>query len=124
MTLLAGAMERDETRMPNVPLRPCSHYGCPNLSNCPDHVGNVAAKEYDRVRRGDPLRIYNTARWRALREIVLQRDLLCRGCGEEACTEADHIIPTRRGGAVWSLDNLQGLCTGCHARKTRRESNA
>jgi len=110
--------------MPNVPLRPCSYSGCPNLSDCPEHVGNLAARLYDRARRDDPLRIYNTARWRALRAMVLRRDLLCRACGNEASTEADHIIPTRKGGAVWSLDNLQGLCAGCHARKTRRENSA
>jgi 5-methylcytosine-specific restriction protein A len=84
----------------------------------------MAAQEYDRTRRDDPLRIYNTVRWRALRTIVLQRDLLCKSCGDEVSTEADHIIPTRNGGAMWSLDNLQGLCSSCHSRKTRRESRA
>jgi 5-methylcytosine-specific restriction protein A len=109
--------------MPTVPLRPCRHWGCPNLSDCPQHAGEGAAKEYDRARRDDPLRIYNTTRWRALRTLVLQRDLLCKICGDEASTEADHIIPTRSGGAVWSIENLQGLCSSCHAKKTRRENN-
>jgi 5-methylcytosine-specific restriction protein A len=108
--------------MPNLPLRPCRYAGCPNLSDCPEHTGNMAAQEYDRARRDDPLRIYNTVRWRALRSVVLQRDLLCKSCGNEVSTEADHIIPTRNGGAMWSLDNLQGLCSSCHSRKTRRDS--
>jgi 5-methylcytosine-specific restriction endonuclease McrA len=110
-----------------LPSRPCPKPGCPNL-NCAEHS---SSRLYDQARRrarhADPERApglgrYNTPRWRRLRQVVLERDLICRACGEQAATEADHIVAIARGGDVWSLDNLQGLCARCHAVKTRRES--
>ena len=110
--------------MPSLPSRPCSKPGCPNL-NCTEHS---ASRLYDQARRrarhADPERApglgrYNTARWRRVREIVLARDLICRVCQVEAATEADHIMPIARGGDVWDVANIQGLCPGCHSKKTR-----
>ena len=54
----------------------------------------------------------NAANWR------------CAKCGRYG-SEVDHIIPLRRGGDPWALDNLQVLCGGrggCHAQKTAREN--
>lgn len=56
-------------------------------------------------------------RWRAA---ILARDPLCKACGVAASTEADHVVPLRAGGG-WELENGQGLCRTCHARKTARE---
>jgi len=112
--------------MPAAPSRPCSKPGCINL-NCTEHS---ASKSYDQARRrarhSDPERApglgrYNTTRWRQVREIVLARDLICVVCREEAANEADHIVAIARGGEVWDLSNLQGLCASCHSKKTRRE---
>jgi len=114
------------THMPAAPSRPCSKPGCINL-NCTEHS---ASKSYDQARRrarhSDPERApglgrYNTTRWRQVREIVLARDLICVVCREEAANEADHIVAIARGGEVWDLSNLQGLCASCHSKKTRRE---
>lgn len=58
--------------------------------------------------------------WASLRLATLRRDhYLCQGCGAPA-TEVDHVIP----GDDHSLENLQSLCTPCHAAKTRREGVA
>jgi 5-methylcytosine-specific restriction protein A len=54
--------------------------------------------------------------------VVLARDLICKACNQQAATEADHVVPIARGGDVWELSNLQGLCARCHAVKTRREA--
>lgn len=35
-------------------------------------------------------------------------------------TELDHILPLHKGGTNDDA-NLQGLCTGCHADKTRKD---
>jgi 5-methylcytosine-specific restriction endonuclease McrA len=110
----------------DLPSRPCPKPGCANL-NCTEHS---SARLYDQARRrarhADPERApglgrYNTVRWRRLREIVLDRDPVCKACDDRAASEADHIVPIAKGGDVWSLDNLQGLCARCHAVKTRRE---
>ena len=61
-------------------------------------------------------------RWRRLRRVALDRDgWRCQSCGRAGRLEADHVVPLERGGAPWSLDNLQVLCRGCHIAKTRAE---
>jgi len=60
-----------------------------------------------------------------LRKMVLAEEPLCRECLKEnkltPATEMDHI-----DGNAWNLErgNLQGLCKGCHTRKTNREQGA
>jgi 5-methylcytosine-specific restriction protein A len=105
-------------------LRPCASQPCPELveSGCCDaHRANETVRQYDRARRDDPNQIYHSTRWRRLRLIVLARDPVCRMCGQEASTDADHVVPITRGGAKWNLDNLQGFGPSCHAKKTRAE---
>ena len=68
---------------------------------------------------------YHTLRWRTLRTQVLHEEPLCRHCldhGETtASREVDHIVPHHGDeGQFWSRANLQGLCSSCHSRKTRR----
>lgn len=63
------------------------------------------------------------ARWTRLRDYVLARDSgLCRICGRPA-SEVDHIVPRSRGGAD-DEDNLQAICSACHAKKTALEGAA
>lgn len=65
--------------------------------------------------------IYGTKRWAMTRRRVIGEEGVCRTCGRLA-SHVDHIIPLDRGGALWSRDNLQALCTSCHSRKTRAEA--
>jgi 5-methylcytosine-specific restriction protein A len=66
----------------------------------------------------------HSSRWEALRQQVLRADWYCVACAAAGrvsyATEVDHIVPRTRGGAD-ALENLQGLCRACHARKTGRE---
>jgi 5-methylcytosine-specific restriction enzyme A len=107
--------------------RPCAGPGCGELVDsgcCPAHSSQASARQHDRARRDDPQRMRtNSTRWLKLRAIVLRRDPVCRICGQEASTDADHIIPIRAGGAKWLPENLQGLCHACHTKKTRREGH-
>lgn len=121
--------------MPRRAARVCANPECPVLvevgsSYCPEHEREVerqAREEYERNRLSAARRGYG-ARWRKLRVMVLRRQPLCQdpyGIHEEAgevvpATEVDHIIPRRRGGDD-SMENLQGLCKGCHSRKTAVE---
>lgn len=93
--------------------RPCPTPACPNLQPCPAHPrtwrvhpdrGTTAERGYGARHR----------RWRAM---VLARDPICRACGRVPSTVADHVIPLHAGGD-WSLENGQGLCRACHARKS------
>ena len=65
----------------------------------------------------------NRKRWDATRRVVLDRDgFRCVLCGRAGILEVDHVIPMKRGGDVWQLDNLQSLCRSCHINKTRSEN--
>lgn len=55
-----------------------------------------------------------------MRRAILRRDPICRHCGAAAASEADHIVPHAEGGDD-TLANGQGLCSPCHADKTRLE---
>ncbi|MGA8543537.1 MAG: HNH endonuclease signature motif containing protein [Thermoplasmata archaeon] len=61
--------------------------------------------------------------WDSARSYVLLRDrYTCRLCGVRRRArelEVDHIVEIARGGAALEYSNLQTVCRGCHARKTR-----
>lgn len=64
--------------------------------------------------------------WVKARARVLKRDMhLCQPCRQAGrLTEAkavDHIKPKAKGGTD-DDDNLQAICTDCHADKTTREA--
>jgi len=93
---------------------------------------HTARREYkvmfDRNRQDDPIRkLYKCARWKAVRRIVMQRDLLCVSCGHKAITDVDHILPARlvidNFGITefYNPNRLQGLCHSCHSAKTSLE---
>jgi 5-methylcytosine-specific restriction enzyme A len=112
--------------VPTLVKRPCRYHGCPELVQsgfCHLHIQQDPAKVYDRARRGDPNRIYDSARWRKLRLIVLRRQPVCMACSEFPSTVADHIIPIRDSGRPWDLENIQGLCSKCHGEKTNKENS-
>ena len=65
---------------------------------------------------------YNSRQWRKLRLMILQRDPICKECEKKnrfvSSVVVDHILSIRLGGAKLSPDNLQGLCTTCHNKKS------
>ena len=71
--------------------------------------------------RKEDQKIYKSARWRRVREIILSKRPLCE-CGRPA-TIVDHIIPIRWGGEIWDRDNLASMCQSCHNKKSAKESN-
>ena len=104
--------------------RPCIEPGCPALvdrgeSRCPSHKRSRALA-YD-ARRGTAAERGYDADHRKWRERVLRRDPICKGCGREPSTFADHLIPLKQGGAKLDLANGQGMCSRCHQAKRGRE---
>ena len=64
---------------------------------------------------------YRTERWKRMRRAYLAEHPYCEHCGALA-VDLDHIIPHRGDSNLfWSRGNWQGLCKGCHSRKTARE---
>src|SRR5882762_6982914 len=70
--------------------------------------------------------LYDKARWRhpltGLRACILRRDPICKQCGRNPSTIADHKID-HRGNEVlfWNANNLRGICKECHDVKTGLE---
>jgi hypothetical protein len=61
----------------------------------------------------------STAKWRKIRQRILQRDgHTCQSCGMEG-NSVDHIVPRSMGGGDddW---NLQTLCISCNSAKGGR----
>lgn len=114
--------------MPSAPMKPCADRHCPEL--VPRGTTRCKTHQREDYRRKDSQRsdaelerrkVYQSARWRKVRQQILNRDPLCRSCRRAASREVDHIRPTAQGGAAFDPANLQGLCTPCHSRKTATE---
>ena len=61
-----------------------------------------------------------------LRARVLDEEPLCMLClardlSGVVATEMDHTRPVALGGARWDRNNVRGLCTPCHAKKSATE---
>lgn len=110
--------------MPYLAPHPCGHPGCPALVRdggyCAAHT-KVSAERRTKV--SDPF--YRSTAWRNLRTVVLRAHPLCQGSGCHAvATLVDHIVPIDRGGAKLEIENLQALCSSCHARRPEHGWNA
>jgi 5-methylcytosine-specific restriction protein A len=75
---------------------------------------------------------YHTQAWRKLRASVLADNPLCVHCQKDGITTlanvCDHIKNVASGKTaeererlMWDRNNLQGLCTQCHNKKSAKE---
>ena len=104
------------------PKTPCAQAGCAAL--CYSRYCDACRRRWDRHHdrdRGNSSKRGYGAKWRKLREYVLQRHPVCQvpDC-TVAATDVDHIVTRRRGGTD-DLKNLQALCHPHHSEKTARE---
>ena len=112
--------------MPLKPKRPCSHPGCPELTDgrfCEEHA-KQEAKRYELYQR-DPAthKLYGQT-WRKVRDRYRAAHPLCERCLERGwmtpTQEVHHVKPLAQGGTN-DDDNLTALCTSCHSEITARE---
>jgi len=110
--------------MPNAALKPCSYPGCTNLvrsGRCERHP-----VEHALFHNPEHQKLYNTARWRRLRQAQLIVRPWCDACFlanvYTPASEADLI--ERHGGDERKFYGgaLQSLCASCHSRKTANET--
>ena len=107
--------------MPRKPKRPCSHPGCPRLTDgrfCEEHQRqeNSRYEKYDR----DPVvrRRYGRV-WKRIRDSYVKSHPFCEKCFEKGIIvpveEVHHIKPLAEGG-THERSNLISLCKSCHSR--------
>jgi len=113
--------------MPLAPQRPCLQPGCSQLTRdtrCPKHQEQHRAQDVEL--RGTAADRGYDSHWRRLRNAFIKRNPFCVHCYAKGmvtqATVVDHVTP-HRGDPALRLDweNLQSLCTSCHARKTKQE---
>lgn len=101
--------------MPTIPRKQANH-------NPP------ATKAKWMNREQDNAKFYNSAAWRKVSKMFLQRNPLCVRCKEQGLTveakHSDHIVEINDGGATLSFSNLQPLCIRHHNIKTTSTANA
>lgn len=88
---------------------PSRYYRKPRRQVLP--IPKAKQKKGQHTTRIDPY--YWTAEWHALSHEVVERDgYICRYCDKHG-TQADHVIPRKKGGSD-TLDNLVCACADCN----------
>ena len=91
------------------------------------HTRIVKKKSSKSYSKPEHAKLYNSRRWRGLRNFYIKRNPLCIECKKNNTITAgqcvDHIKPVSEGGDFYSWDNLITLCNRCHAKKTALEVN-
>lgn len=118
----AFSMQRIEVEhMPRKPKHPCSHPGCPNLTDrrfCEEHekIANQNYERYDRNKSNK--RRYGRA-WKRIRDKYVSLHPFCEVCYARGILveteEVHHKKPLSEGG-THERDNLIALCKSCHSR--------
>lgn len=111
--------------MPTRSKHPCSHAGCPVLTDaryCPAHAAAAPEPKSWRTTEGSASSRGYGAEWRRLRALVLARDPVCTNCQRAPSTTVDHIR-SRGAGGDESMENLRGLCRRCHDRKSAADGH-
>jgi 5-methylcytosine-specific restriction endonuclease McrA len=106
----------------------CPH--CGTTTTRPGRCRTCARPENQRkAARPTMTQVYNTPRWRTLRDQVLRRDgYRCRTCGAYPANHAGHVHPFTDGAdpMAWSMSNVVCVCATCNGREAglRRHATA
>lgn len=111
----------------------CKHPACNNLVDkqniyCQEHIDFQIEEDNKKIMKNKKWckspnqHLYNSLRWRKIKEIKLLNNNRCDKCGSFTRLEVHHIIPPRGNTELfYNLDNLQTLCSKCHLEETKRE---
>ncbi|NQT60042.1 MAG: HNH endonuclease [Bacteroidetes bacterium] len=106
--------------MPYKPKRPCSHPGCPRLTDgryCDEHA-KLAARTYERYKRNPDSKKRYGYQWRKISKQYLAEHPFCELCIQKGrMTPATLVHHTRNvsEGGTNDEENLMALCASCHS---------
>jgi len=107
--------------MPRRPKHPCSHPGCPNLSDkrfCKEHE-KTANQQYEKYERNPQTRRRYGRAWKRIRDKYVSQHPFCEMCYERGIlvkTEEVHHKSKLSDGVTHDRENLIALCKSCHSR--------
>lgn len=115
-----------------MPAVKCVYPSCPEIvrdglsPRCLKHRNNNARKDITKAPKRVNDNIYNSQRWRNLRNYKLTMNYLCEKCeaqGIEAYAKhVDHIVEIKDDPSkAYDKRNLMSLCIPCHTAKTNTE---
>lgn len=111
--------------MPRSPKRPCSHHGCPELTDgrfCAAHQMQEDQR-YEKYQRDPATKKRYGRTWKRIRDRYIAAHPLCEQCRKAgrltSAQEVHHILPLSAGG-THDEDNLMVLCITCHSTITAR----
>ena len=105
----------------------CSEVNCNTLIDnnkryCDKHTRIKLAPFANAVRFNAAL--YNTVKWRKLRQRILKEHPYCSKCGIDNKLHIHHIIESKGNGDLfYDENNLTVLCESCHRIETAKEIN-
>ena len=107
--------------MPKKPKRPCSHPGCPKLTDgrfCEAHQ-RQENRRYEKYDRDPEVRRRYGRAWKRIRDSYAAAHPLCEMCLKEGrltpMGEVHHILPISQEG-THARSNLMSLCQSCHTK--------
>jgi 5-methylcytosine-specific restriction protein A len=107
----------------------CNHPGCSRLIDigeryCTEHAAREKRKPFEGANRSNAS-LYNTAKWRKLRNKILREQPYCYKCGigkNETSLQVHHVIEPRGDEALfYDESNLLPVCESCHRILTAKE---
>lgn len=107
--------------MPRKPKRPCSHPGCPNLTEgrfCEEHA-KQHNQNYEKYERDKSTKRRYGRCWKRIRDKYVSQHPFCELCYEKGIlveTEEVHHKEKLSDGGTHDRDNLIALCKSCHSK--------
>ena len=115
--------------MPFHAKRACMHPGCRQTyegqgAYCPAHKAAHASqqsKDYRNYKQDKGRQAFETSpRWRKIRLVYLSAYPLCQDCEAQGIVNTAEEVHHMRGWENNAEDDLMGLCTSCHSKRTAR----
>jgi 5-methylcytosine-specific restriction protein A len=106
---------------PKKPKRPCSHPGCPALTDgrfCEQHK-QAENRRYNKYQRDPKTGKRYGSEWRKVRARFLTSHPLCELCHKDGRLTPAALVHHKRkltDGGTHDADNLMALCDSCHSR--------
>jgi 5-methylcytosine-specific restriction protein A len=105
----------------------CGHPGCNRLIDpgeryCKEHAGEPKREEPFKTAVRANASLYNTTRWRKLRNRKIREHPYCVKCGIDKYLEVHHLTPPRGDGELFfNEENIIVVCETCHRIITNGE---